>query len=101
MKAVKSMTVTAVPSGMERMEDVLKPCLAQSCEPRTGHATLYKRPRTDAFLPSGRGPMLFSAFESAFVLVYFPMKVLITNSRGEGNKSRRDPVPAAMSRRSL
>jgi len=53
------------------------------------------------FYPAGAGPMLFSAFESAFVLVYFPMKVLITNSRGEGNKSRRDPVPAAMSRRSL
>ena len=52
------------------------------------------------FYPAGAGPMLFSAFESAFVMVYFPMTAPITNSRGEGNKSRRDPVPAAMSCRS-
>jgi len=48
------------------------------------------------FYPVGAGPMLFAAFESAFVMVYFPMTASITNSRGEGNKAQGDPVPAAV-----
>src|SRR6188768_1305986 len=45
IKAVKSMTVTAIPLGMKRVEEFLRPCLAQSGRPRTGHAHIIQRAR--------------------------------------------------------